>query len=187
MTHAFEIGELQSASTKISWAYHPAELSKLKFISDPCNPQIVSPVSATVPLPPTYLRSIAPEAIHTRHMQIKRNRIKRRFRPLFPIHNPVPPILYPIRLSQLTARFQGVYPINDIQMIHIPYGPLVFSPHCTGNAYQTIIRSFFSCDYAVTCSEYGAPCGCEGGAERVVQYVWIVGGGRIEGFHVCCG
>jgi len=120
-------------------------------------------------------------------MQIKCNRIKRWFRPLFPIHNPIPPILYPIRLVELTTHFKEVYPINDIQMIHVPYRPLVLSPHCTGDTYQPVIRAFFSCDYAVTGSEYGAPCWCEGGAEGVVQDVGIVGGEGVEGFHVRCG
>lgn len=143
--------------------------------------------SATVPPPPAYLLSNVLEGIYTRHMQVKRNSIKRRFRPFFSIHNPVPPILYPIRLAQLTPRCRRVYPINDIQMIHISYRPLVLSPHCTGNTYKAIIRAFLSCYNAMTGSEYGTPCWGEGGTEGVVLYVGIVGGGRIEGFHVCSG
>ena len=101
-------------------------------------------------------------------MQIKSNSIERRIPPLLPVHNPIPPILYPIRLfsasskkkkkEDRTTKAGTSYPIDNIKMINIGYTPLILLPNHALDTNQPIILLLLPLNNMMTTSEHTPPC-----------------------------
>ena len=146
-----------------------------------------------VPPPQAYLQISCIPDIQTCNVQIKSNSVKRRMPPLLPIHNPIPPILNPIRLpsvllpeSQRTPtdifrqrylrhfREPRKYPINDIQMIDIRDSSLIFSPNSTLHRHETIIFSLLDFNNIMTTPKDRTPRRSKGSTEGKVTYILSV-------------
>jgi len=70
-------------------------------------------------------------------------------------------------------------------MIYILESPLVFSPHGTGDRYQSIILPLLLLDDVMTGTEDGAPGRVEAGAKGKVPDIITINDEFVECLHVC--